>query len=388
MAEHHRPRKKITTELLPDILFFNILLRLPPKSILRFRYVSKQWHSILTSPEFLNMHLHHVTNDDQQNHHKILVLSKTTPCKFHTIDCESPEDGVSVGRPLPFEVSPTNMSVVTSFNGLVCVCITKRSYDDKYSNLILWNPLTGDYKRLPKSNSPKECYEDTPIASGLYYSSYDDDYKLLLVNHDYDAYIYSLKSDSWRKLDTTKYLKRIRYLISESWGPSTVLNEKLYFLRTGNRKSIDRLSYSVIRFDMKTEKFTKIATPSLGVPRKACLNFTLLYNDRKLHLCVIYAREENSIKMGAKLWRMDGDGDSDEDWTKVVIYKMSGLFCLEKPLHLMRNGNWFTYCLFTGYHVYEMDLARISYSNIAYNMKIIPQGKYIETLESPNRWMK
>ncbi|KAI3524505.1 hypothetical protein L1887_03163 [Cichorium endivia] len=390
MAEYRRPRKKITTELPSDILFFNVLLRLPAKSILRFRYVSKQWHSILTSPEFLNMHLHHVTNDDRQNHHKLLVLSRTTPCNFHTIDCESPEDGVSVSRPLPFEVSPKNMSVITSFNGLVCVGITKRSSDDKYSDLMLWNPLTGDYKRLHRSNSCEECYEVTPRASALYYTSYDDDFKLLRVTHNYDAYIYSLKSDSWRKLGTTEDLKRRRYLISESWVSSTVLNEKVYFLKRGKRRNIGRQSYSVIRFDTKTEKFTKISTPSLGVGRKACLTFTLLIKDRKIHLCVIYYSfgRANSIDLRAKFCRMDGD----RDWTKVVTYQMPKCLFFDVPLHLMRNDNWFTYSVCHGFHVYNLDIVRhlneISYSNMVYGREITPRAKYIETLVSPNRWMK
>ncbi|KAI3524503.1 hypothetical protein L1887_03161 [Cichorium endivia] len=264
MAEHHRPREKITTELPSDILFFNILLRLPPKSILRFRYVSKQLHSLLSSPEFLNMHLHRVTNDDHQNHHKLLVLSNTTPCNFHTIDCELPEDGPSASRPLPFKGNPENIRIITSFNGLVCVGITKRSSDDKYSDLMLWNPLTGDYKRLHRSNSCEECYEVTPRASAFYGG-------------------------------------------------------------------------------------------------------------------------ENSGDLSAKFWRMDGDGD----WTKVVTYQIPNCFYFEEPLHLMRNGNWLTYSVNTGFNVYTLDLVwhlnAISYSNIAYGREITPRAKYIETLVSPNR---
>ncbi|KAI3498678.1 hypothetical protein L1887_34455 [Cichorium endivia] len=263
------------------------------------------------------MHLHRVTNDPHQNHHKLLLLSNSRKCNFHTIDCESPEDGSSASRPLPFKVRSENISIITSFNGLVCVGIKKLSYHHKYSYLMLWNPLTGDYKRLSKSNSRKECYDD----------------------------------------------------------------EKLYLLKEGGRRTID-LSYSIIRFDTKTEKFTKIATPSLGVRRKACLSFTLLHKDRKLHLCVIYSFGEPKFRQfGAMLWRMDADGD----WRKVVTYQMPRSFCFEEPLHLMRNGGWLTYCLYTGFHVYTVDLVRhlineISNSNIANKMGITSSAKYIGTL--------
>ncbi|XP_023733977.1 putative F-box only protein 15 [Lactuca sativa] len=248
MEEHHRPNKKITTELPHEILFYNILPRLPAESLHRFRYVSKQWHMFLSSPEFIKLHLHHVTNDHHQNHHKLLVLSTTAPCNLHTIDCESPESGLSRSRPIPFKVCPENMTIMTSCNGLVCVGITKRKYDDKYHNLILWNPLTDDYKKLSKSHSCKECYEVCGGPYGLYYSYSHDDYRLLRVTHDRHAYIYSLKSDSWRKLDSsTSDLKSITCLISESWGESIVQNEKVYFIKQGKRRTLGHLSNSIIR---------------------------------------------------------------------------------------------------------------------------------------------
>ncbi|KAL7600081.1 hypothetical protein Lser_V15G24036 [Lactuca serriola] len=350
MAEHHRPHKKITTELPSDILFCNILPRLPAESLHRFRHVSKKWHSIISSPEFINSHLHHITTNNRQNHHKLLLLSTTTPCNVHTIDCESPENGIS-----------------------------KRNYDDNYDDLILWNPLTGDYKKLSKSHSRKECYY------GLYYSDSYDDYRILCVTLHRHAYIYSLKSDSWRKLDSkTSELKRITCLISESWGESIVQNEKVYFLKQGKRRALGHLSNSIIRFDTKTEKFRKIVTPCFGVGRRDCLNFTLLHNDRYVYLCVIY--KENSVELSAKLWRMDGDGD----WIEIISYPiLPSLYCFQKPVHLMRNGNWVTYCLHSGCHVYKLDPERrfneMSYSNYDDEFDIPSRGKYIETLVSPNR---
>ncbi|KAI3524502.1 hypothetical protein L1887_03160 [Cichorium endivia] len=170
MAEHHRPHKKIKTELAPDILYFNILPRLP-----------------------------------------------------------------------------ANLYTVSG--------ITKHRYDDKYYYLVLWNPVTGDYKRLSKSNSYKECYEVTGRAYGLYYSNSDDDYKLLIVTHDHYACIYSLKSNSWRKLDSKEDLKRIQYVVSESWGESLLQNDKLFFLKKGKRRTIAKLSYSIPVYLMRDGKW-------------------------------------------------------------------------------------------------------------------------------------
>ncbi|GKB85671.1 hypothetical protein Tco_0957943, partial [Tanacetum coccineum] len=46
-----------------------------------------------------------------------------------------------------------------------------------------------------------ECYNSCENGHGLYYSSCEDDYKLLVLAESGNVYIYSLKYDSWRKLN-------------------------------------------------------------------------------------------------------------------------------------------------------------------------------------------
>ncbi|GJR73246.1 F-box/kelch-repeat protein-like protein [Tanacetum coccineum] len=147
---------KMTTEFPQDILFFHILPRLPGNSVLRFKRVSKQWNSFLSTPLFKNMHLQYIPNEDHHTPHKLLILSETRPFKFRTIDCEAPEDGLTTSRILPFKVTDDdeNVCALTSFRGLVCVGISSR-FLMEYSNLILWNPLTGDHKISETEKAPK-----------------------------------------------------------------------------------------------------------------------------------------------------------------------------------------------------------------------------------------
>ncbi|KAI3524068.1 hypothetical protein L1887_02703 [Cichorium endivia] len=219
MAEPHPPPNTIATELPTEIILYNILPRMPAKSLARFRFVCKQWHSFLRTPVFAKKHLHHLTNNDHQNHHKLLVLSLTYKY-FYTIDCETPKDPSPATRSLPFEACYETFSIVTSLHGMVCVGITKRSQDDaEYSHLILWNLLTGEYKTLSNTGSDKECYKKTESPFGLYYSSSDDDYKLLRVTNFHSAYIYSLKSDSWRKIPTALDEEwKLAYAFSACWS--------------------------------------------------------------------------------------------------------------------------------------------------------------------------
>ena len=47
------PTPELPEDIVPDILKW-----LPVKSLVRFRCVSKSWHSLITSSSFIHMHLH------------------------------------------------------------------------------------------------------------------------------------------------------------------------------------------------------------------------------------------------------------------------------------------------------------------------------------------
>nr|GEX61654.1 hypothetical protein [Tanacetum cinerariifolium] len=167
-----------------EIISNHILPRIPAKSVCRFKCVSKEWHSFLTSDTFKNKHNDH-NIDDHENNLKLLVLYKTKALfEFTTIDCEAaPSDKGLTPTCLPLPqfggTTPHDIHILTSFHGLVCLGIIKENGDIGYSDLILWNPLTNEYK---------SCCED--------------DYKLLFVDlFDNNVYIYALRLDSWKKID-------------------------------------------------------------------------------------------------------------------------------------------------------------------------------------------
>ncbi|GJR18023.1 putative F-box protein [Tanacetum coccineum] len=269
-----------------DVVSNHILPRVPTKSVCRFKCVSKEWHSFLTSDMFKNKH-NRLHVDDHQNNNKLLVFSKTeTSFGFTTIDCEVPpsdKDVTPTCRPLPpFEDSttPYHIHILTSFHGLVCLGIIKESHNFRCSDLILLNPLTNEYKRLSKSNPLTNEYS----KFGLYYRCCEDDYKLLCLNlfDDYVS-IYSLKSDSWRKVDGFPHTSR---LCHERWSQGTYLNENLYFLQQNSNNG--RLS-SIIRFDTKTERFSNIETPNVDANPNAYFHFaTIMVKSDCIHVCVKY----------------------------------------------------------------------------------------------------
>lgn len=85
------------------------------------------------------------------------------------------------------------------------------------------------------------------------------------------------------------------------------------------------------------------------------------------------------------------DEDGDKEWTNVVTYCATSSFpvtWLLNPLHLMTNGNWLMH---SGDYLCKVDPHNpptILCSYTVKTMDIPPKGKYVETLVSPNQYMK
>ncbi|KAJ8564710.1 hypothetical protein K7X08_001170 [Anisodus acutangulus] len=183
---------KIGSCVLPVDVIVEILLRIPVKSLLRFRAVSKPWYGFLSSYDFIQMH-------------------KTTPVKAD----EEIDDGVevykigdfddadlySVSVDLPFPSSPDDeVWIVGSCNGLLCI------HFNKSSSIILWNPATRKYRFL-------ECPDCVSFYSDPFFPYImlgfvpeTDDYKVVKVpsssrkDSNAKVWVYILNSDSWEEM--------------------------------------------------------------------------------------------------------------------------------------------------------------------------------------------
>ncbi|GJZ22242.1 putative F-box domain-containing protein [Tanacetum coccineum] len=325
------------------------------------------------------MHNRHL--DRHQNPDKLLIVSGTLPRKFGTFDCEAPDSGFVPSRfRRPFDAKGKSIEFVTSFHGLVCVGIVMNHTHDKYSDLILWNPLTRDYKTLSKTNSHKDCYDRHWRTSGLFYSSCEDDYKLVRVINQ-NIFIYSLKSDSWRRVISSLH----ESISLDTRSQSICLNGNLYF------KSY-RIKLSITRFDTNTEKFEEIEGPrDYDIYDAWCA--TLMVQGGCLHFCVMIDGARTGLKeTRIHLWRMVEDGC----WNRVVSYGVDPNpydICSFSSLYLMRNDKLL---MLDVKHrtLYEVDLKKMQNSegkekwcNVV-RMDISDQVRYTETFVSPNLYIK
>ncbi|WRX22645.1 hypothetical protein QQP08_015132 [Theobroma cacao] len=80
-------------------------------------------------------------------------------------------------------------------------------------NLFIWNPTTGDYRKLPDPFLSSEAYLSQLFVYGFGYDSSTDVYKLFLgrtegvVQSSMEAEIFSLRRNSWRMIENPPYLE-------------------------------------------------------------------------------------------------------------------------------------------------------------------------------------
>ncbi|XVE68718.1 hypothetical protein DITRI_Ditri09bG0091700 [Diplodiscus trichospermus] len=191
----------------PEELVTKILLRLPAKSIIRFKCVAKTWRSLFENSSFVSQHLSH----GKEVNNRLLVYSydntkKPSPDEilirlFLDQKLVSYQDLL---RQVPQHVH-TRSLLLSVHDGLVCLC------DTINSRITLWNPATRKSRLLPKFNvinSPMVYIYEHHIGFGS--DSCLNDYKVIYIRSYVDLVtdirgprhhaVYRTSTDSWRLL--------------------------------------------------------------------------------------------------------------------------------------------------------------------------------------------
>ncbi|KAL1537263.1 F-box protein CPR1-like isoform X2 [Salvia divinorum] len=185
---------------LPEEIIREILLRLPPKALLRFRSVSRSWRSLIDTKQFIQLHLHHSLRSNTN-----LTLLVDSP-RFYYVDLDSFKQ-LQVG-----DARIESFSVTGSCDGLVLLIPTS-------GDIFLWNPAIRKQLKLAAQPPIPDRFFRFEYAQAIFALGYDskhDDYKVVRVNQaaaDRDGNtfttettIYSLKANSWKKAKDFPYL--------------------------------------------------------------------------------------------------------------------------------------------------------------------------------------
>ncbi|KAK9716060.1 hypothetical protein RND81_06G208900 [Saponaria officinalis] len=119
------------------VIYFEILPKLPTKSLIRFKCVSKSFDSAISSPELIDLHFrhHHMSSSD---HHLLILPGESR------INCYNLYHPLSLSTPTStFTWSNSSViSVLGSSNGLLCVFVQNANMDHYDSHVCFLNPTT------------------------------------------------------------------------------------------------------------------------------------------------------------------------------------------------------------------------------------------------------
>ncbi|KAK9663964.1 hypothetical protein RND81_14G009600 [Saponaria officinalis] len=144
MESHFKKEKCLIqqTELPHDLITQSILARLPVKQLIRFKSVSKQWYSTLSSPHFALAHFRfpHPSSTESllirsNDNIKLLFFENGDHDTQIVSECKIEAD---------FDVGDEKLLLVGSCNGLVCFGSISGCF------FIIWNPITREYCKYSK----------------------------------------------------------------------------------------------------------------------------------------------------------------------------------------------------------------------------------------------
>ncbi|GAU43016.1 hypothetical protein TSUD_28350 [Trifolium subterraneum] len=243
---------QLLSPTLPEELIANILVRLPVRSLLQFKSVSKSWKTLISDPHFANTHLRFDTTITNQQ--LIFYSSKTEeePYNILTYDLKPlfEENPSTCVKPVSFTSLNTNKyCLLDSCNGLLCLL------DKSQRCLRLFNPsINFKSKRSPQVNPLHWCIS----YCGFGYDQIDDKYKFLAVLKNLDNFsetltkIYTFGEDSCKTIQNFPYNYAVQFL-------GEFVSGTLNWLVRSNQ------SLTILSFDLNKETYREVLLPQNDV---------------------------------------------------------------------------------------------------------------------------
>ncbi|GAU28336.1 hypothetical protein TSUD_256640 [Trifolium subterraneum] len=344
---------------IPDDTAFSILSKLPIKSLKRFGCVRKSWSLLFDNHYFMNMYRNNFLTKDHSYYDDSTVFIHQTFCPFdgyyddqtfelYCVSGERFENRVKLDWPNvkldPIDRSKEkydsgfNIIGSGSVHGILCL------HCASHKNVILWNPSTNQFKVIPHK-------EDIVDPREFGYDRHRDDYKVICqrdidieeIDGDHDVQdeedisfnpyitvweIYSLRSNSWRKLDID--MDHVYYMSDERLYIDG-LSHGLCAGKIARQK--EKESY-LLSFDWGNEVFLKTYIPSDIIDGRIdyfSVWIRLVLLNGSIALILNYT---DSATFHISIL---GELGVKESWTK--IFTVGPLPCLEFPIGAGKKGD-------------------------------------------------
>ncbi|XP_027368672.1 F-box/kelch-repeat protein At3g06240-like [Abrus precatorius] len=239
---------------IPSELLHEVLLRLPVKSLIRFKGVSKSWHSLISDPDFATSHCDKACAPTR----KLLLLRSYT---FHDVRSIDPDASLlhdSPSAPLDVNFLPAarGVNLVGSCRGLILLEHSK--------NLYLWNPFTGAHRLMPLSHAASITNSMVfPILCSFVYDPSTLDYSVVLVSYVPSEIhattlveVFSFKANTWKKIEAT----HLNYAngVDDVIRVGSLFNGAIHWVAF----CLEKMEYLIVVFDLKEMTFSEISPPN------------------------------------------------------------------------------------------------------------------------------
>ncbi|MCL7023150.1 hypothetical protein MKW94_000830 [Papaver nudicaule] len=349
---------------LPEDIIINVLTRLPIKSLLRFRCVCKSWcNNLFTDPDFVKQQFDHALK-----HHNPVILIDSTDFNISCIGYDLVSSTVSSDDHIVEIDYPTEnekYQIIDVCHGLLC-------YITENKDIIIWNPYTKNYKKLP---SPPEAHQSPMVeyGYGFGYDSKTEDYKFArMVSYQFghgELNVYSSRTDSWKTMVNVPFLYPYEQLV--------LFNGVFHWVQSSTLDSgFPRVIGS---FDLESETFKEIQLPVEFLDRNKFTVVDLRFLEGNLYLI-------GRIYMaGVEVWMMKEYGVR-ESWTKMFTIDSqkfggaAGYLTLKNSL-----GNGVIAVEVDHLHHYLYDLNKEDATQLEINMPFFIWA-FLGSLVSPACW--
>ncbi|KAL8093162.1 F-box protein CPR1-like [Apium graveolens] len=299
-----------------DLIFDQILCRVPVKYLLRCRCVSKEWCSIIDSAAFINKHAKTIIESNAGS--GIIITGSETLFLTDTESFYGDEDVVVTEIKDPLKTVFPGADFVGVANSLLCFC--KNNWND----FLLYNPSTRKHRKVPSMGEFVLWFDMVNVSQcGFGYDHVNDDYKIVKVVDfcGLVVMVYSLRSNCWTQIH--KVPDNIEIYPKSRKG--MFASGALHWLAA---KKMPASSFIILGFDLGFERFNEIPSP---VARNG--NFYIADGGS---LCIV----EQCTNSRTDVWLINNYG-AENPWYKAFSVEQPGplgSFRAFSPVVFSRSG--------------------------------------------------
>ncbi|XP_031738543.1 F-box protein CPR1-like [Cucumis sativus] len=318
-----------------------ILSKLPPQSLLRFKSVCKSWYHLINHPKFVRKHLL-----DSFPHKHVLIKRALTNHSgkqelVFSILKFSLNGSVSImDINLTFQEIDPLLELCGHSHGLVCL--------SDCDEVFLVNPMTRQFHKLPPSilifrgchHDDPDHYSAIPFTIGFGYDAKSSDFKVVRIvscrgqsEARMRVEIYDLSRDKWREIGAPEICGSAACTCTFD-----MYHEGIFYWWGYGEPRISERDH-IITFDMSEEIFGKVSLPEsyddkkhkivLRVLNKSIVLFVYPYKSNETNIGIfetIVGTDETNID----IWEMEKDEFGVVSWSKLLT--IDPPFGVEHPL--------------------------------------------------------